>query len=187
MPRSGCATPRQAHAKRSIGCARRDSYAPCGACRTPGCPYRAQRVAEILIDCLSPLGCTLAYITPAFLALNCPHQIADWYGRSDKAGGGMNVRIKSSEITPEHVYISRRNFMKGLGISAASALLLAACGPQQSAGPVSSNSQAAAGPTASQSHVCARHRQRPLRPRQPGQPRRQQRRRPLGPSRYPQL
>ena len=27
------------------------------------------------------------------------------------------MRIKSSEITPEHVYISRRKFMKGLGIS----------------------------------------------------------------------
>ena len=53
------------------------------------------------------------------------------------------MRIKSSEITPEHVYISRRNFMKGLGISAASALLLAACGPQQSAGPAALGSQAA--------------------------------------------
>jgi sulfoxide reductase catalytic subunit YedY len=60
----------------------------------------------------------------------------------------MNMRIKSSEITPEHVYISRRKFMKGLGISAASALLLAACGPQQSSAPVSSSSQATAGPTA---------------------------------------
>jgi len=58
------------------------------------------------------------------------------------------MRIKSSEITPEHVYISRRKFMKGLGISAASALLLAACGPQQGSAPASSSSQAAAGSTA---------------------------------------
>ena len=58
------------------------------------------------------------------------------------------MRIKSSEITPEHVYISRRKFMKGLGISAASALLLAACGPQQGSVPASSSSQAAAGSTA---------------------------------------
>jgi sulfoxide reductase catalytic subunit YedY len=38
--------------------------------------------------------------------------------------------------------------MKGLGISAASALLLAACGPQQGSVPASSSSQAAAGSTA---------------------------------------
>jgi methionine sulfoxide reductase catalytic subunit len=43
----------------------------------------------------------------------------------------MSVRIRSSEITPEKVYISRRAFMRGLGISAAGALLLAACGQQQ--------------------------------------------------------
>ncbi len=58
------------------------------------------------------------------------------------------MRIKSSEITPEHIYISRRKFMKGLGISAASALLLAACGPQESSAPAASSSQAAAGATA---------------------------------------
>ncbi|MCU0500711.1 MAG: protein-methionine-sulfoxide reductase catalytic subunit MsrP [Anaerolineae bacterium] len=61
----------------------------------------------------------------------------------------MSMRIKSSEITPEHIYISRRNFMKGVSISAASALLLAACGPQQSSAPASSGSQAAGGPVAS--------------------------------------
>ena len=35
-------------------------------------------------------------------------------------------RIPSSEITPEHVYINRRQFMQGLGL-AASAAVLAAC------------------------------------------------------------
>jgi sulfoxide reductase catalytic subunit YedY len=35
--------------------------------------------------------------------------------------------IKSSEITPEHVYLNRRAFMKGVGSVAASALLLSAC------------------------------------------------------------
>ena len=66
-----------------------------------------------------------------------------------KRVGGMNVRIKSSEITPEHVYISRRTFMKGLGISAASALLLAACGPQQSSAPAAPASQATSAVAAS--------------------------------------
>jgi len=59
------------------------------------------------------------------------------------------VRIRSSEITPEQVYISRRAFMKGLGISAAGALLLAACGSQQSSAPAASSSQAPAGSAAS--------------------------------------
>jgi methionine sulfoxide reductase catalytic subunit len=61
----------------------------------------------------------------------------------------MNVRIRSSEITPEQVYISRRAFMKGLGISAAGALLLAACGPQQSSAPIASGSRVTAGSAAS--------------------------------------
>ena len=38
--------------------------------------------------------------------------------------------IKSSEITPEHIYLNRRDFLKGLGIVSASALVLAACGGQ---------------------------------------------------------
>jgi len=38
-------------------------------------------------------------------------------------------KIKSSEITPEHVYLSRRDFLKSLGIVGASAAVLAACGP----------------------------------------------------------
>ena len=42
------------------------------------------------------------------------------------------VEIKSSEITPEHVYLSRRRFMKGVGALVAGSLLLAACGNQAS-------------------------------------------------------
>jgi methionine sulfoxide reductase catalytic subunit len=38
-------------------------------------------------------------------------------------------KIKSSEITPEHVYLSRRDFLKSMGIVTASAAVLAACGP----------------------------------------------------------
>jgi methionine sulfoxide reductase catalytic subunit len=41
--------------------------------------------------------------------------------------------IKSSEITPEHLYLSRRKFMVGIGALATSAALLGACGPQESA------------------------------------------------------
>jgi sulfoxide reductase catalytic subunit YedY len=43
------------------------------------------------------------------------------------------VKIKSSEITPEHVYRSRRQFMKGIGAVAFSSLALAACGTRASA------------------------------------------------------
>jgi sulfoxide reductase catalytic subunit YedY len=39
------------------------------------------------------------------------------------------VKIKPSEITPEHIYVSRRRFMKGVGALAAGAAILAACGP----------------------------------------------------------
>ena len=39
------------------------------------------------------------------------------------------TKIRSSEITPEHVYLSRRKFMAGVGTLAASAAL-AACGAQ---------------------------------------------------------
>ena len=44
------------------------------------------------------------------------------------------VDIKSSEITPEHVYLSRRRFMKGVGAFVAGSLLLAACGGQDPTG-----------------------------------------------------
>jgi sulfoxide reductase catalytic subunit YedY len=37
-------------------------------------------------------------------------------------------KIPSSEITPEHVYLSRRKFLAALGLGAANAALLAACG-----------------------------------------------------------
>jgi sulfoxide reductase catalytic subunit YedY len=37
------------------------------------------------------------------------------------------VKVKSSEITPEHHYLSRREFLKGMGIVSASAMVLAAC------------------------------------------------------------
>jgi methionine sulfoxide reductase catalytic subunit len=42
------------------------------------------------------------------------------------------VKIKPSEITPEHVYLSRRQFLKGVGALAAGAALLSACGPKAS-------------------------------------------------------
>ncbi len=37
------------------------------------------------------------------------------------------VKIKSSEITSEHQYLSRRGFLKGMGVISASAMVLAAC------------------------------------------------------------
>ncbi len=40
------------------------------------------------------------------------------------------VRIKSSEITPKSQYLSRREFLKGIGVASASAMVLAACGGQ---------------------------------------------------------
>lgn len=41
-------------------------------------------------------------------------------------------KIKPSEITPEHVYLSRRDFLKSMGIVGASAAILAACGTRTS-------------------------------------------------------
>jgi sulfoxide reductase catalytic subunit YedY len=50
-------------------------------------------------------------------------------GQSRSCGSGDSMKkIKSSEITPEHIYLSRREFLKGMGIAGAGALLLAACG-----------------------------------------------------------
>ena len=40
------------------------------------------------------------------------------------------VKIKSSEITPEHVYLNRRTFMKSAGLMAAGAVLAACAGPE---------------------------------------------------------
>lgn len=42
------------------------------------------------------------------------------------------IKIRSSEITSEHIYLSRRRFMVGIGALAASSALLAACGTQGS-------------------------------------------------------
>ena len=38
------------------------------------------------------------------------------------------IKINPSEITPEHIYLSRKEFLKGMGIIGAGALTLAACG-----------------------------------------------------------
>jgi sulfoxide reductase catalytic subunit YedY len=40
------------------------------------------------------------------------------------------IKIKPSEITPEHVYISRRQFIKAFGLITAGSLALAACADQ---------------------------------------------------------
>jgi sulfoxide reductase catalytic subunit YedY len=40
-----------------------------------------------------------------------------------------SVSIKSSEITPEHVYLSRRQFLKSMGLLGAGALVISACSP----------------------------------------------------------
>jgi methionine sulfoxide reductase catalytic subunit len=48
-------------------------------------------------------------------------------------------KIHPSEITLEHVYLSRRTFMRGIGALAAGALILNACG-QEGAAPAESNS-----------------------------------------------
>jgi sulfoxide reductase catalytic subunit YedY len=42
------------------------------------------------------------------------------------------VEIKPSEITPEHIYLSRRRFLRGAGALAAGSLILAACGSPNS-------------------------------------------------------
>ena len=58
-------------------------------------------------------------------------------------------KIPSSEITPEHLYLSRRTFMKGAVFSAAAAAL-AACAPASPANPTApaaSNPTQASGPT----------------------------------------
>ncbi len=39
------------------------------------------------------------------------------------------IKIRSSEITPEQVYLNRRQFMKGVGAAALGAAVLAACSP----------------------------------------------------------
>ena len=44
------------------------------------------------------------------------------------------MKIKSSEITPEHLYLSRRDFLKTAGLVSASTALLAACAADGGAG-----------------------------------------------------
>ena len=55
----------------------------------------------------------------------------------------MATKINSSEITPEHIYLSRRKFMVGIGALAASAAVLSACGNQFGSTASGSNAQAA--------------------------------------------
>lgn len=43
------------------------------------------------------------------------------------------IKIPSSEITPEHIYLSRRKFMVGMGALALSSMALAACGTESKA------------------------------------------------------
>jgi sulfoxide reductase catalytic subunit YedY len=57
------------------------------------------------------------------------------------------IEVKPSEITPEHIYLSRRRFMKGVGALAAGAAILAACGRPDEPHPTPS-AQPAASPTA---------------------------------------
>ena len=60
------------------------------------------------------------------------------------------VKIKSSEITPEHIYLSRRKFMVGLGALATSSALLAACGTSESAALATTEKTAASASKADQ-------------------------------------
>jgi sulfoxide reductase catalytic subunit YedY len=52
------------------------------------------------------------------------------------------IKIDPSEITPEQVYLSRKEFLKGMGILGASSLVLAACGSaSQSPSPTSEQNE----------------------------------------------
>ena len=51
------------------------------------------------------------------------------------------IPIKSSEITPEHVFNNRRQFMKGVGAAAIGAVVLAACAPATVATPAPTAAQ----------------------------------------------
>jgi methionine sulfoxide reductase catalytic subunit len=51
-------------------------------------------------------------------------------------------KIRSGEITPENVFLSRRDFLKGMGIISAGAVLLASCGVKDSNSENSINSDA---------------------------------------------
>ncbi|HMN60593.1 MAG TPA: protein-methionine-sulfoxide reductase catalytic subunit MsrP, partial [Anaerolinea sp.] len=56
-------------------------------------------------------------------------------------------KIQSSEITPEHVYLSRRKFMREALFLAGGAIALAACAPSAADQPVAAGSTAAPEPT----------------------------------------
>jgi sulfoxide reductase catalytic subunit YedY len=51
-----------------------------------------------------------------------------------------SVPVRSSEITPEHIYLNRRQFMK-LGAAAGMGAVLAACAPQGAAAPAAAPDQ----------------------------------------------
>ena len=55
--------------------------------------------------------------------------------------------IKSSEITPEHIYLNKREFLKSLGVVSASALVLAACKGQTTPTPQPTTLETLAIPT----------------------------------------
>jgi sulfoxide reductase catalytic subunit YedY len=57
------------------------------------------------------------------------------------------IKIDPSEITPEHVYMSRRKFIKGAGALIAGSLVLSACG-QQTLSPASVTPKVVASPQA---------------------------------------
>jgi sulfoxide reductase catalytic subunit YedY len=60
------------------------------------------------------------------------------------------VKINPSEITPEHLYLSRRKFMAGIGAVAANSLIMVACGRQPPAPtPLSEGTHSPVPPTAS--------------------------------------
>jgi methionine sulfoxide reductase catalytic subunit len=62
----------------------------------------------------------------------------------------LSVPIRSSEITPEHVYLNRRKFMQAAGTAAAAALLTACAPPQATqTAPVKETQAASAGQTPS--------------------------------------
>ena len=54
-------------------------------------------------------------------------------------------KIKSSEITPEHIYLNRRQFMKGIGALTLGTLALSACAPSQTPPTAEQSSSTAAG------------------------------------------
>jgi sulfoxide reductase catalytic subunit YedY len=73
------------------------------------------------------------------------------------------VKIHPSEITPEHLYLSRRRFLKGIGALATSALVLGGCGPGAAPSP-SPSASAPAGETSAQAGTDADELGDPLTP-----------------------